>query len=167
MTVKKRFHLYYPLLATAFALQVVNWLVVLTRWAGLHSFYSDGLWAILFKLLYFGTWLTLVFCICARFMRDEYAEVLWRRAASHLAYWLVLLPPAAMIVLAFVGEGILADLAQSQGITPTSEKGDAMLASANRAQVEFMTMVAAVYMATAFVPTLFAGLLLWQKWRDR
>jgi len=30
-----------------------------------------------------------------------------------------------------------------------------------------MTMVAAVYMATAFVPTLFAGLLLWQKWRDR
>lgn len=167
MTVKTRYRLYYPLLTTAFAIQAVNMTVVFTRVAGWHSIVSTGLWAKVTPLVYFASWFVLVFCICARFLRDEYAEVLWRRAAAQFVYWLVLLPPIAMIVLTFVAEGVFADLARSQGITPTSAKGDAMLAGASRAQVEFMTMNVMILWATILVPILFGGLLLWQKWRDR
>jgi hypothetical protein len=167
MTVKKRYQLYYPLLASCFAFQIVNAAVSLTRWAGWHSFHSVGAWYKLSATAYILSWLILVFCICARFLRDEYAEVLWKRAAEHFVYWLVLTPPLCMIVLGFVGEGIFDGLAHTRALTPTNEKGDIWLAGANRAQIEFAAMATMIYLTTMLTPVLFGGLLLWQRWRDR
>ncbi len=167
MTAKKRYQLYHQLMTVCFAIQFVNLSIVLSRWAGWHSFESAGPWTTLSRMIYMASWLVLVFLICARFMRDEYAETLWHRAAAQFVYCLVLLPPIAMIVLGFVGEQIFDSLAQVQAITPTSEKGDANLAGANRSQTEFMTFATMIYLAVMTVPVLFSGLLIWQRLRDR
>ena len=167
MTAKKRYQLYHQLIAVCFAFQFVNLCIVFSRWAGLHAYESTGLWASLSPVVFLVTWFTLVFLICAKFMRDEYAETLWRRAAAQFVYWLVLLPPIAMIVIGYVGKDIFDSLAQVQAITTTSEKGDADLVGANRSQTEFMTLAMMTYMAAMTVPVLFGGLLVWQRFRDR
>lgn len=167
MSAKKRYQIYHHLIAVCFAIQLVNLSIVLSRWAGWHNFASAGIWTTISKWTYITSWFVLVFLICARFMRDEYAETLWRRAAAQFVYWLVLLPPISMIILGFVGEQIFDSLAQVQAITPTTEKADASLEGANRSQTEFMAFATMIYLATMTVPVLFGGLLIWQRLRDR
>ncbi|MFU7528864.1 hypothetical protein [Qipengyuania sp. ASV99] len=49
-------------------------------------------------MIFFGVWILMVFLFAAKFMRDEFAQKIWNRAASTFAYFVVFLPYVLVVL---------------------------------------------------------------------
>ncbi|MXO90204.1 hypothetical protein [Pontixanthobacter aquaemixtae] len=95
---KTRFQYYDTLVDVGFYLQLVGTLYgfllrgIVARYTALET----EITTIAVTVFYIG-WLILLFTVAARFMRDEYAERLWRQTALNFTYLMIFLPPLLYI----------------------------------------------------------------------
>ena len=148
-----RYRAYFWLMNAAFVASVISWLAVFTYMAtGVEAFGLPevpkaiiGLFLIVFAV-YAPTILLL-----ARFMRDEYAEEIWRRTVTPLAY------AAALVPLAYVLTAWASFYALGQPEDPPP-----YLAWAS----EEVTVGSAIWLCLTVYMQLFVFIFQFIRWRD-
>lgn len=172
MKFPSRFQLYMPLVAACFWSKAAIWAVL---YSGLVTNDYDR-WptavfvpvAVISKL----SMLVLLFLLAAWFMRDEYTEGLWRKAATAFAYLIVLMPlPILMTMYRFRLDIAEALRNQEHLVDPDlynfRHTGSLVHdhAIGGMGFNEFVGINWIVSLSTTFVPFIFGGLILWFHWR--
>lgn len=135
-------------------------------------FYPDNWWGdalygvhlVLFDVCFFGLYLLL---IIPKF-RDEYAQKLWRNAASAFSYFVLLLPFlwfAAWQIASYNGRGALWMMSHPIGRLGHDffQLGD-RLVNIGFHQLEGIDFL--FHEMYEFFPIVFAGIYKWHRWRD-
>jgi hypothetical protein len=160
--VATRFRRYNPLIDLAFWLFILGFASIsaLRYVSGLPSgFVQPAKFAI--NILGYVTWLLTVFLICARFMRDEYAEGLWQKSAAMFTYVLVLLP-AILVVASWLYQSYDAALTAP----PTAAERAAIAAYPRPIIWQWSGAMYLLLYLAAYMPFLFVALYKWNRWRD-
>jgi cation transport ATPase len=157
-----RFRRFDPLIDLAFWMFVVGFTMMLVM--RFVPSLPPGLAYSMKLIIYFAgyaAWFLTVFLICARFMRDEYAEGLWQKSATMFSYILVLLPAIA-IVAAYLYQAYT-----SPAISiPTPAERAALAAYPRPISWQISGALTLLLYIAAYVPFLFIALYKFNRWRD-
>jgi hypothetical protein len=158
----KPFRHFNPLIDLAFWLFILSFSAMLAVrfFTGLPPGLVRAASALIFYLGY-ATWLLTVFLICARFMRDEYAEGLWQKSAAKFTFVLVLLP-MALLVFFWIYQAYAAPLATQ----PTAAEKAALDAYPHPSTWQLSGALHLLHYIASYVPFLFIALYKWNRWRD-
>lgn len=150
-----RYKLYYRLVDVTFVLLSLDMFTILfPRFTGIKLFHYSGIWVDFSAAIFLALTILAIFLVFARFMRDEYAEQVWRLAAiqfTYLAFGLLII--FDVFAIAFP-QNAAAFTDWVFSFTPD-------LRTHPRTGVYGLTVA-----MTAFLPYLFLLLFQWTRWRD-
>jgi hypothetical protein len=154
-----RYDYYDPLVDVAVWTFAASFTVVMTL---RYSDLAGKIEPLLMSALYFvgyANWLFCAFLVCARFMRDEFAEALWKRAAEAFTFMVVLTPTLA--VFAFY---LFAPYFVTAGAVPTAAAKAAMAAYPDPQTWQMSGALSLANYIAAYVPALFLIVYKWHRW---
>lgn len=156
----RRFSLYNPLIDIAVWIFVVSFVVAMTvAYADLGTAIERPLLAMV-TIVGYANWLFCAFLVCARFMRDEFAEAVWQRAATYFTVIIVVLPTVAVI-----GFYVLSPYLGSGASGPSAAAKAAIAAYPDPRTWEKVGALRLANYIAAYVPALFLILYKWHRWR--
>jgi hypothetical protein len=150
-----RYSLYYRLMDISFVSAAISLCSEIIEYGfnlTLSDEVSDWLfWPIIITGLFIPA-----FCVFARFMRDDFAEMLWQKAAGTVLKALIILPvPLAFIVGMMVATGQI-DVPESNFTDPAISESDGGAALGIILSFTYMWVIAPVVFTFAFQ---------WHRWR--
>lgn len=174
MKLPSRYQLYIPLIRFFFWSKIAIWIVTTpglptANWQDWPMVIYLPV-AILSKVALFG----LMFLLGTRFMRDEYAEEMWSKAARNFSRLLVVTPFFIWSVMMLFKSEIanhlkgwdhFADPSWYKFHTPSGWITDTEIGGA--AYHEYAGFGTVIDWCFIFMPFIFAGLFLWHNWRER
>lgn len=154
--------MYNPLVDIAFWLFVGSFLsAMVLRWQGSALGGTGQLLTQAVTLIGYANWLLCTFLVCARFMRDEYAQSVWQKASDIFAYVAVIAP--AVLVIGFYA---LSGWLSASVAVPTEAERAAMAAYPSPRTWQLSGALHLLTYAAAYLPATFLGLYKWHRWRD-
>lgn len=121
-------------------------------------------------------WLVLIFLILARFLRDEFAEAIWQRAAANLVNIMVVVPLILMLLAATFEQDLIIWAKTLEHFVPgevydqyPNGRAAASVHDHNVGGIAFNEMAGVGYLlilVAQLVPFLFAALFKWHRWRE-
>jgi hypothetical protein len=150
-----RYSLYYRLMDVGFAAGALLLALEIAEY-GFSMPLPEPLYTPLGLAMFFVSFVTATFCVFARFMRDDFAELLWQKAAGTVLKALFILPiPLAILIGLLVIQGNI-------------DVPDADFSAPGISQSDGGAVIGIIYSfiyVWVFAPILFTFAFQWHRWR--
>jgi hypothetical protein len=150
-----RYSLYYRLMDVSFAAGVILLALEIAEY-GFSMPLPEPLYTWLGLSVFFIAFFVPAFCVFARFMRDDFAELLWQKAAGTVLKALIILP----LPLAFIIGGLVVT---GQIDVPESEFSDTGISSSDGGAA--LGVIYSFVYIWVFAPIIFTLAFQWHRWR--